>query len=133
MICFQIHSFSAENRRHPRIARIGLGVAAALSAGLVVPDVASAQGGLEEIVVTARFREENLQDIPLAISAISADALDANGATSVVDVGDWAPNVVIDQLGSGYGPTLAASVFAFSGTPRSVAFRSMRSQGTESS
>ena len=29
---------------------------------------------------------------------------------SVIDVGDWAPNVVIDQLGSGYGPTLAASV-----------------------
>ena len=29
---------------------------------------------------------------------------------SVIDVADWAPNVVIDQLGSGYGPTLAASV-----------------------
>jgi iron complex outermembrane receptor protein len=66
--------------------------------------------GLEEVVVTARFREENLQEIPLAISAISAETLAANGATSVIDVGDWAPNVVIDQLGAGWGPTLAASV-----------------------
>ena len=43
-------------------------------------------GGLEQIVVTARFREENLQEIPLAMSAFTAEALAANGATSVLDV-----------------------------------------------
>jgi iron complex outermembrane receptor protein len=78
-------------------------------AALLGNDYATAQE-LEEILVTARFRSENLQDIPLAISAISAESLEANGAASVIDVADWAPNVVIDQLGSGYGPTLAASV-----------------------
>lgn len=36
--------------------------------------------GLEEIVVTAQKRAENLQDVPIAISAISADALSAAGA-----------------------------------------------------
>ena len=87
-----------------------LALAAALPvATLITPKVATAQA-LEEIVVTARFRSENLQEIPLAISAISAADLAANGATNVIDVADWAPNVVIDQLGAGWGPTLAATV-----------------------
>ncbi|HSC13476.1 MAG TPA: TonB-dependent receptor, partial [Gammaproteobacteria bacterium] len=81
----------------------------AAAAGTLYSNLGLAQE-LEEIVVTARFREENLQEIPLSISAFSADMLAANGATSVIDVSDWAPNVVIDQLGSGWGPTLAASV-----------------------
>jgi iron complex outermembrane receptor protein len=66
--------------------------------------------GLEEIVVTARFREESLQETPLAITAITGESLANNGATNVIDIADWAPNVVIDQLGSGWGPTLAATV-----------------------
>jgi iron complex outermembrane receptor protein len=67
-------------------------------------------GGLEEIVVTARFRAESLQEIPLAMSAFTAETLAANGATSVLDVGAWAPNVTLDQLGQGFGPTVAANV-----------------------
>ena len=67
-------------------------------------------GGLEEVVVTARFRQESLQSVPLAISAFTAEALNANGATSVVDVAKWAPNVTIDALGQGFGPTVAANV-----------------------
>jgi iron complex outermembrane receptor protein len=93
--------------RTPRLTTLALAVSAAAAASY--PGLAAAQA-LEEILVTARFREENLQQTPLAISAISAASLEANGATSVIDVGDWAPNVVIDQLGAGYGPTLAASV-----------------------
>lgn len=65
---------------------------------------------LEEIIVTARFRAENLQQTPLAISAVTSDALKSNGATNVVDVAKMVPNVTIDSLGSGYGPTLAANV-----------------------
>ncbi len=102
------HRSSTTSRaRQPRLTTLALAVSAAAAASY--PGFASAQA-LEEILVTARFREENLQQTPLAISAISAATLEANGATSVIDVGDWAPNVVIDQLGSGYGPTLAATV-----------------------
>jgi iron complex outermembrane receptor protein len=100
---------STELRGHrPRLAPLALAISAAV-AGMLYADLALAQE-LEEIIVTARFREENLQEIPLSISALSADMLAANGATSVIDVSDWAPNVVIDQLGSGWGPTLAATV-----------------------
>ncbi|HEY8519520.1 MAG TPA: TonB-dependent receptor [Gammaproteobacteria bacterium] len=98
-----------------RPSRLALAVSAAVCAGLpFAPASAQQEGeaarGLEEIVVTARFREESLQETPLAISAISAESLEDVGASSVIDIADWAPNVVIDQLGSGWGPTLAASV-----------------------
>jgi iron complex outermembrane receptor protein len=72
--------------------------------------VAQNQAGLEQIIVTARFRQENLQEIPLAISALSADMLAANGATSTLDIASWTPNVTIDQLGQGWGPTVAANI-----------------------
>lgn len=41
---------------------------------------------LEEVVVTARKREENLQDIPVAITAISSDDILEGGITSLEDV-----------------------------------------------
>jgi len=94
--------------RSPLLPKLAIALAIPV-ATLVSTQFAAAQA-LEEIVVTARFREENLQQIPLAISAISAADLAANGATNVIDVADWAPNVVIDQLGAGWGPTLAATV-----------------------
>ncbi len=104
-------SSQAPVRRAPvRAPRLSiLASALSLTAASFAGSSVSAQE-LEEILVTARFRTENLQEIPLAISAISAESLEENGAMSVIDVADWAPNVVIDQLGSGYGPTLAASV-----------------------
>jgi len=65
---------------------------------------------LEEIVVSARLRAENLRQVPFAVSAISADKLNANGATDVLDVAAWAPNVTLNQLGQGYGSTVAANI-----------------------
>jgi iron complex outermembrane recepter protein len=78
--------------------------------GLAAPDNGGDRAGLEQIVVTARFREENLQEVPLAVSAFTAETLAANGATSVLDVARWAPNVTLDALGQGFGPTVAANV-----------------------
>src|SRR5690606_11554250 len=95
--------------RSSRHGRLRFGVLAGACAAILCTDHAAAQR-LEEIVVTARFREESLQEIPLAISAITAETLQANGATNVIDVADWAPNVVLDQLGSGWGPTIGANI-----------------------
>jgi iron complex outermembrane receptor protein len=99
-------------RTHLVLAALAAACAAILGAGAVAAQEPQASQGreLEEIVVTARFREESLQRTPLAISAYTGEMLANNGATNVIDVADWAPNVVIDQLGSGWGPTLAASV-----------------------
>lgn len=67
---------------------------AALSSGThaIASDLA-----LEEVVVTAQKRAENLQDVPISITAISSSDLEARGASSLVDVGNFAPNVQLDQ------------------------------------
>jgi len=57
-------------------------------AGLAVASVAMAAdpAQLDEVVVTAQKRSENVQDVPLAVTAISADAIAAaniNGATDI--------------------------------------------------
>jgi iron complex outermembrane receptor protein len=58
-----------------------------LSTVAAVPATAIAQSrtALEEIVVTAQKREEALQDVPIAISAISADALTKQGIANLND------------------------------------------------
>ena len=50
----------------------------ALAASYVgLPSAAAEQGyGIEEIVVRAQRREETIQDVPIAVSAFDADALD---------------------------------------------------------
>ena len=67
-------------------------------------------GKVEEIVVTAQFRSENLQKTPLAITAVTAAKLDERGAINILGVASAAPNVVLNQLGAGFGPTLSASI-----------------------
>jgi iron complex outermembrane recepter protein len=67
--------------------------------GLVAPafaqDAADTDQGLDEIVVTANKREENLQEAPLAISAVGAEQLELRGLTEVKDLSAIAPNVSI--------------------------------------
>ncbi len=65
-------------------------VASILVGSLIAPGVSVAQSQdgakLEEIVVTARKRSENLLDAPLAISSFGYEALDKMGAASLEDV-----------------------------------------------
>lgn len=67
-------------------------------------------GILEEVTVTAQFRRENLQDTPLAITAISADALEARSLTSVADLGATAPNVNLKVAGAAFGNVTQAFI-----------------------
>src|SRR5580698_2592030 len=97
---------------------------AALAAALVCawPSLAAAQtattnttaaqdnGALEEVVVTAQFRHENLQDVPLAITAVNAAMMEARGQTSLHDLGQQAPNVQLVETGGAFGPGMTASI-----------------------
>jgi iron complex outermembrane receptor protein len=71
---------------------------------------AAPQRGVEEIVVTAQFREQNLQDTPLAITAMSAAMLEARSQTNVAEVASQAPSVTLKPQGSAYGPSMTASI-----------------------
>jgi iron complex outermembrane receptor protein len=54
-----------------------------------------------EVTVTARRREESLQNVPVAISAVSGDSIERRGLTSVREVAQQVPGLNINSDGSG--------------------------------
>ncbi|GGB22934.1 TonB-dependent receptor [Sphingomonas metalli] len=54
-------------------------------------------GALEDIVVTAQKREQNLQDVPVAVTAITADTLVNRNVTTVTDLPRLAPSLTVTQ------------------------------------
>jgi iron complex outermembrane receptor protein len=80
--------------------RIKAAGAAALSGLVLCASAAIAQqaetGVLEEITVTAQKRTENIQQVPIAISAFSAEALQQKAITSVDQLSNLSPNVNLD-------------------------------------
>ncbi|MGZ3171651.1 MAG: TonB-dependent receptor [Croceibacterium sp.] len=63
-----------------------------------------------EIVVTAQFRAQNLQDTPLAITAVNAATMEAKSQTNLAQVADSAPNVTLKPQGASFGPSIAVSI-----------------------
>ena len=55
---------------------------------------------LEEIIVTARMREETLQDVPLAISAFTADDILSRNLSSLNKIADQTPGMNFQTTGS---------------------------------
>ena len=58
---------------------------------------ASAAAMLEEVIVTARRREESLQELPLSVQAITADAMTAQGIYNLEQITEFVPNVVLTE------------------------------------
>lgn len=75
---------------------------------LMVPGLARAQTeaapqedvGIGEIIVTAQKRSENIQDVPIAISAVSSAYLESRDISSIDRLGSIAPNVKIERAPS---------------------------------
>ncbi|MEQ1493293.1 MAG: TonB-dependent receptor plug domain-containing protein, partial [Terricaulis sp.] len=104
-----------------RITKLLAGAALGLAA---IPSVAFAQNatgaeeGSDEIVVTARKREERLQDVPIAVTAVTADTIEREQINSVREIAAFSPglNITTDAVGRafmsirGVGTTLIDSV-----------------------
>lgn len=73
----------------------------ALAAGLALCAPLTATAQIEEITVTARKREESLQNVPIAISALTAGQVERQGLTSLADISRTAPSLVFTQ---GFSP-----------------------------
>jgi len=72
----------------------------------VAPDDTVSTG---EIVVTARRRNEALQDVPIAVTAYSGAELERQGATDITDIADTTPNVTL-EVSRGTNSTLTAFI-----------------------
>jgi len=71
---------------------------------------APSDNSVGEIVVTAQFRSQRLQDTPLAITAVSSALLDARSQTNITEITNQAPNVEIRPQGASFGPSVTASI-----------------------
>jgi iron complex outermembrane recepter protein len=94
-------------------------VSCVIAAGSLLPVAAISQtlagadsSTLEEIVVTAEKRAENIQDVPIAITAYSEAELRAKGLTDIHSLSSLTPNVNLDQGSpfSGSNSVLSASI-----------------------
>lgn len=74
------------------------------------PPASETTYGLEEITVTARKRVESLQDVPAAISALSAGELARRFDSDVRDFANSSPNIIIDDTQQGPGGVAAVYI-----------------------
>src|SRR6185437_12817856 len=99
-----------------RFVRVRLRRRAAVAAGLSLLCTGAfaqeQQPQLEEIVVTAQKRAQNIQDVPIAITAFTAETLQAKGITDVNGLSNLTPNVNLDAGSPFSGDTsvLSASI-----------------------
>jgi iron complex outermembrane recepter protein len=89
-----------------RLAVAGVCMAAAVSAN--AQD--TSDDGLQEIIVTAQFRQQNLQDTPIAITAVNAAMLEVRGQTNISQIAAQAPNVSLRPQPQNGGSGLIAFI-----------------------
>ena len=82
-------------------------VSSSLAVTLIAPFSAAQEGGLEEIVVTARKQTESLQDVGIAVSAMSQTEIERTFARDLTDLASISPNLIIDDTGQGPGGVAA--------------------------
>jgi iron complex outermembrane recepter protein len=87
------------------LRRTGLLVAAALA--MFAADLPQAHAQVPEIVVTARKRDEDIQNIPVAVSTISGDQVQQFNLTAVEDVQEQTPDLIIARTASGSGADIS--------------------------
>jgi len=87
--------------------RVSGAFAAALFAAMPIattaPSTAVAADVLEEVIVTARKRDESLQQTPVAVTALSGEALAAAGLRDIIKLAEVVPNLTFNTGGGGGG------------------------------
>src|SRR5579885_554696 len=99
--------------------------AAALSSADAPPAADQDSGTLEQVIVTARKRAENIQNVPVAVTALSAEQLDRQALTSIEKIAATTPQLQVVRGSSGSGADLSlrgiGSSFTSIGIEQSVA------------
>jgi iron complex outermembrane receptor protein len=66
--------------------------------------------GIQEITVTATRQATNLQDTPIAVTAVTAEALESRGITDIADLTSVAPNTQFRRVQGAFGPGVSAYI-----------------------
>ena len=65
---------------------------------------------LDEIIVTAQKRSENIQDVPMSITAITGATLEDSGARTVSDFGRLVPGLAVANTGPGQSEVIVRGI-----------------------
>jgi iron complex outermembrane receptor protein len=112
------------HRPRPSACRLAAATSILALAALIAPSGAYAQdetaqaddgSGLGDIVVTAQFRATNVQDTPVAITAVSAEMLERRSQRTIDQVANQAPNVTLKPQAGVWGPSIATSIRGIGG------------------
>ena len=71
--------------------------ALSIGLGFSQTDSAFAEEDVEEVVVTASKREANLQDLPMAVQAITPEELEAKNISDFNDIANLVPSITVDD------------------------------------
>ena len=90
-------------RKNVLAAMVGLFAAAggASSAMAQGDEAATAQGRIDEIIVTANKREQKLSDVPISIAVMTGDAIEDAGIHNISDLSYAVPNLSVWEVGPG--------------------------------
>jgi iron complex outermembrane recepter protein len=106
---------TAQHRARFGRGALTVGLALSLGAGAAIAEESPTPGAndvqlLEEIVVTAQFRQQNLEQTPIAITAITSQQIDQHNATNLTDLNGLAPNVTLTKGTNTNGPSTQAFI-----------------------
>jgi iron complex outermembrane receptor protein len=89
---------------------VSLAIAGSPAGAQTATPAAEEAVGLEEVVVTARFREEKLQETPIAITAITSDELSARAMQNAYEVAYTVPNASLRPAQAAFGASMSAYI-----------------------
>jgi outer membrane receptor protein involved in Fe transport len=103
----KLNKLGAETRRSPirglpRHASIAAAVMAAVPRLYAAEATTDANSGLEEVVVTAQKRTENLQNVPISVTALGTEKLEQLGVQNFDDYVKYLPSVAYQTTGPGF-------------------------------
>src|SRR5690606_8408213 len=79
---------------------VGLAAAPAAAQGNASATSSEATGG-NEIIVSAQLRNQNVQDVPLSITAVSGEMLEARSQTNLTQIENQTPSLLLQQNPAG--------------------------------
>jgi len=93
-------------------AAFTLFAASAVAQTAPTPSTTASNSGdqLQEVVVTAQFRNESVQQTPLAITAINAQMLAERSQTNLAQVAAQVPSTTLLPAEAAFGPSMTASI-----------------------
>ncbi|MGH8203874.1 MAG: TonB-dependent receptor, partial [Steroidobacteraceae bacterium] len=87
---------------HKKNVALLAGAVQAACLGAVQTAVAQESTVFEPVIVTAQKREQSIYEVPVAISAFSAETIEKQGIATLTDIGKFVPNLNVTEFSAGH-------------------------------